>query len=52
MIRGYFDLRRLHFVIIAEKDRILEEKFQKLKDIYSKLREEHINLIRKVYTHM
>lgn len=32
---------------VKEKNRILEEKFQKLKDIYSKLREEHISLIRK-----
>ncbi|CAK9806346.1 Huntingtin-interacting protein 1 [Anthophora quadrimaculata] len=29
------------------KYKILEEKFQKLKDAYSKFREEHINLIRK-----
>ncbi|KAK9293743.1 hypothetical protein QLX08_011399 [Tetragonisca angustula] len=30
-----------------EKYKILQEKFQKLKDAYSKFREEHINLIRK-----
>ncbi|XP_043495410.1 huntingtin-interacting protein 1 isoform X1 [Polistes fuscatus] len=32
---------------VKEKNRIVEEKFHKLKDIYSKLREEHIDLIRK-----
>lgn len=30
-----------------EKHKVLEEKFQKLKDVYSTLREEHIGLIRK-----
>nr|XP_012141822.1 PREDICTED: huntingtin-interacting protein 1 isoform X2 [Megachile rotundata] len=30
-----------------EKYKILEEKFHKLKDVYAKLREEHISLIRK-----
>ncbi|XP_066601569.1 huntingtin-interacting protein 1 isoform X1 [Prorops nasuta] len=32
---------------IEEKNKIVEEKFQKLKEVYSKLRDEHINLIRK-----
>lgn len=32
---------------IEGKNEVLEEKFKKLKDVYSKLREEHINLIRK-----
>ncbi|XP_014488537.1 PREDICTED: huntingtin-interacting protein 1 [Dinoponera quadriceps] len=32
---------------IEGKNEILEEKFKKLKDVYSKLREEHIGLIRK-----
>ncbi|KAG7189683.1 hypothetical protein KM043_017354 [Ampulex compressa] len=31
---------------IEEKNKVLEEKFQKLKDVYTKLRVEHINLIR------
>ncbi|XP_076246002.1 huntingtin interacting protein 1 isoform X2 [Calliopsis andreniformis] len=30
-----------------QKHKVLEEKFQKLKDVYAKLREEHISLIRK-----
>lgn len=30
------------------KNEVVEEKFKKLKDVYSKLREEHIDLIRKV----
>ena len=30
------------------KNEVVEEKFKKLKDVYSKLREEHIGLIRKV----
>ncbi|KYM84715.1 Huntingtin-interacting protein 1 [Atta colombica] len=32
---------------IEGKNEVLEEKFKKLKDVYSKLREEHISLIRK-----
>ncbi|EFN85496.1 huntingtin-interacting protein 1 [Harpegnathos saltator] len=32
---------------IEGKSEVLEEKFKKLKDVYSKLREEHIGLIRK-----
>ncbi|KAG5346310.1 HIP1 protein, partial [Acromyrmex charruanus] len=32
---------------IEGKNEVVEEKFKKLKDVYSKLREEHISLIRK-----
>lgn len=32
----------------SEKAKLIEEKFNKLKDVYSKLREEHIQLIRQV----
>ncbi|KAL6428027.1 hypothetical protein ACFW04_008426 [Cataglyphis niger] len=35
------------FQEIEGKNEVVEEKFKKLKDVYSKLREEHINLIRK-----
>ncbi|KAG8040857.1 hypothetical protein G9C98_001845 [Cotesia typhae] len=32
---------------LEDKNKLIDEKFQKLKEVYSKLREEHINLIRK-----
>lgn len=35
------------FQEIEGKNEVIEEKFKKLKDVYSKLREEHISLIRK-----
>lgn len=35
------------FQEIEGKNEVVEEKFKKLKDVYSKLREEHISLIRK-----
>ena len=38
----------LIIIIVLDKGKIIEEKFQKLKDVYAKLREEHIALIRKV----
>lgn len=39
----------LNFVnSVVEKAKVLEEKFNKLKDVYGKLREEHIQLIRQV----
>jgi hypothetical protein len=38
------------FIIVTEKAKSVEEKFQKLKHIYTKLREEHIILIRQVRT--
>jgi hypothetical protein len=37
-------------MFVTEKAKTVEEKFQKLKDIYRKLREEHIKLIRQVRT--
>lgn len=36
------------FILFSEKSKAVEEKFQKLKEVYSKLRDEHIQLIRKV----
>ena len=33
---------------VTEKAKTVEEKFQKLKDVYRKVREEHIQLIRQV----
>lgn len=36
------------YQIFQGKNEVVEEKFKKLKDVYSKLREEHISLIRKV----
>lgn len=41
-----FILNIVNFVV--EKAKVLEEKFNKLKDVYGKLREEHIQLIRQV----
>jgi len=35
-------------VSVTEKAKTVEEKFQKLKDVYRKVREEHIQLIRQV----
>jgi hypothetical protein len=35
-------------MFVTEKAKSVEEKFQKLKEIYTKLREEHISLIRQV----
>lgn len=37
-----------YFILFSEKSKAVEEKFQKLKEVYSKLRDEHIQLIRKV----
>lgn len=37
-----------NFEEIDARNKTLEEKFQKLKQVYTKLREEHISLIRKV----
>lgn len=34
------------FLKLLERAKTMEEKFQKLKDVYTKLREEHIQLIR------
>lgn len=33
---------------VTEKAKTVEEKFQKLKEVYRKVREEHIQLIRQV----
>lgn len=35
-------------IFISERAKAIDEKFQKLKEVYTKLREEHINLIRQV----
>jgi len=35
-------------VSVTEKAKTVEEKFQKLKEVYRKVREEHIQLIRQV----
>lgn len=37
-----------NFEEIDGRNKTLEEKFQKLKQVYTKLREEHVSLIRKV----
>lgn len=36
----------LSFYILAEKTKAIEQKFTQLKDIYQKLRNEHIQLLR------
>lgn len=38
--------KRLSFYILAEKTKAVEQKFTQLKDIYQKLRNEHIQLLR------
>lgn len=47
-------MRSLNFLFIEkvlleeEKSKMTEEKFQKLKNMYTQIRDEHINLLRKV----
>ena len=38
--------KHLSFYILAEKTKAVEQKFTQLKDIYQKLRNEHIQLLR------
>jgi hypothetical protein len=45
---NYYYLLKVLIIFNLGKYKLLEEKFNKLKEVYTKLREEHITLLRQV----